>query len=67
MIMKLKPARIRVVTAMAAYGALAVVAVFSLDGPVRITLLVFFGFLALKTLRHSEDSPMGSKRDLPPE
>jgi hypothetical protein len=48
----------RLLVALGAYLALGLIAAFTLDGWLRIALWAFLGYLALKTLVHSEDEKM---------
>ncbi len=42
--------KVRLLGAMAAYGILAILAAFTMDGLMRIAVWIFLGGLALKTL-----------------
>ena len=48
----------KLVLALAAYGILALIATFTLDGVVRTALWIFFIGLAAKTVAHSKDDEM---------
>ena len=47
--------QLKLVSALAAYAILALIATFTLDGVLRTAMWIFFIGLAAKTLAHSKD------------